>query len=1130
MAEIRLPFVVLSQKWGQNRELLAVLGLPEVLRIGNRMADRQQIRDYWESQLQKIEPQSILLRAFPTDLQVRETHVSIPAPATIYTEWTSEFRMPIASLTWPISSIPANRRVEQRDSEQPKKERWVAYAPTFHVLAIADKESDLPEAIQREVQAVLARSQATKRLAQLFQFSHTSGLEFFSEPLTLKIPTPRQRHEQKATVNADDATLAKVAKRVKVNKNSAAYLLDDKVQQLAELLGNRQPASVLLIGPSGVGKTAAFEELVRTAGTRQMEGFEFWRTDGSNLIAGMSGFGQWQERCQALVDELAKKKSVLHVGNLIELIEVGRGGSSTTGIADFLLPLIGQGKLLAVAECTPDQVAIAEKQIPRALDVFTRIEVTSPESDACVSVLAQVAANYRPTTRVSKDAVAMTEQLHRRFAKYSPAPGKSITFLKNLIDNPSVATDLIDSESVIRSFSRQSGLPEFLLSTRLPLDIAATQSWFSARLIGQPEPIELMVDAVAAIKTNLNRPGRPIGSFLFIGPTGVGKTEMAKAMAEFIFGDPKRLVRIDMSEYQQPLAVARLIGATGSGNGVLTNKVRENPFSVLLLDEIEKADPGVFDLLLQVLGEGRLTDGRGQTADFTNTIVILTSNLGVESYRASSLGFQSTHGNVSWREHFLQKIQQFFRPEFVNRLDRIVPFAPLELSSIKQIAAKELELVRRRPGLVDRPVSWSIKPGVLEFLAHAGHDPRYGARPLKRVILKQLIRPLSKRLNEFPFSVPVQVQIDGHHSGLHIQVAKQGKHLSSIGLEVVAQDLRLQLLAAQRRRSQSLAIAPIVVRLRNENFRVKEQLAELDKIRKKEQKLPRDSMVGQESASVRRRQVADARRFEFERRAQELDHVLSQIDKLMHEVCQYEQTVLLQYYDRITLDQEMLEEQTQNFAEAINQQVFQLFLTEHKAVDKVHLLLFSRSRAAMRTLATAYARLAQHLGLDAIWYSLHKISNDPRDAVMRLAPGRTDDNEMSGPNVDVFRRHDLNDVFENLATTGLGCAVSLRGAKAWYYFGPERGVHRFRSKKHENVLVETSAARLIEHQVPRGIETLPEFDTYPIRRRYHFDDGTLVDEVYAFKQSQITDWATSISTAVETSFLSHLNQTVELWT
>src|SRR5262249_30690931 len=191
-------------------------------------------------------------------------------------------------------------------------------------------------------------------------------------------------------------------------------------------------------------------------------------------------------------------------------------------------------------------------------------------------------------------------------------------------------------------FTRETGLPRFLLEDAVRLDLKATRDRFARRVIGQPEAVDLVVDLLATVKAGLTRPHKPIASLLFIGPTGVRKTEMAKALADFLFGDPGRLTRLDMSEYADPAAVQRLIGGGFGAEGVLTSRIREQPFAVVLLDEFEKAHPLLFDLLLQVLGEGRLTDAAGRLADFCNAMVILTSNLGAESFQQGAFGFPGT--------------------------------------------------------------------------------------------------------------------------------------------------------------------------------------------------------------------------------------------------------------------------------------------------------------------------------------------------------------------------------------------------------------------------------------------------------------------------------------------------------
>lgn len=267
--------------------------------------------------------------------------------------------------------------------------------------------------------------------------------------------------------------------------------------------------------------------------------------------------------------------------------------------------------------------------------------------------------------------------MHRRYATYSAYPGRPLRFLKNLLEDRSGKT--ITADDVTARFSEETGLPLFLLNDAVKLDLEDTQRWFGSQVIGQPEAVALIIDLLATVKAGLTRAGRPIASLMFIGPTGVGKTEMAKSLAEFLFQNRERMIRFDMSEYADPIAVNRLIGGIWGAAGLLTSKVREQPFVVLLLDEFEKAHPSFFDLLLQVLGEGRLTDSSGRLADFTNAVVIMTSNLGAETFKRSALGFRDGASATSAaRAHFLKEVRAFVRPEFFNRIDRIVPFAPLD--------------------------------------------------------------------------------------------------------------------------------------------------------------------------------------------------------------------------------------------------------------------------------------------------------------------------------------------------------------------------------------------------------------------------------------------------------------------
>jgi ATP-dependent Clp protease ATP-binding subunit ClpB len=266
-------------------------------------------------------------------------------------------------------------------------------------------------------------------------------------------------------------------------------------------------------------------------------------------------------------------------------------------------------------------------------------------------------------------------------------------------------------------------------------------------VIGQDEAIVAVSNAIRRARAGLQDPNRPLGSFLFLGPTGVGKTELTRALAEFLFDDESAMVRIDMSEYMEKHSVARLIGAPPGyvgydEGGSLTEAVRRRPYQVILFDEVEKAHPDVFNVLLQVLDDGRLTDGQGRTVDFRNTLIVLTSNLGSEA-----LASLPERADVSVaREAVMDAVRAAFRPEFLNRLDEILLFRRLSRDDMKGIVAIQLERLRKL--LADRKITLEVDAAASAWLANAGYDPVYGARPLKRVIQRELQNPLAQQILE----------------------------------------------------------------------------------------------------------------------------------------------------------------------------------------------------------------------------------------------------------------------------------------------------------------------------------------------------------------------------------------------
>ncbi len=329
--------------------------------------------------------------------------------------------------------------------------------------------------------------------------------------------------------------------------------------------------------------------------------------------------------------------------------------------------------------------------------------------------------------------------------------------------------DKVTAEEIAEVVSRWTGIPVSKMLEGEREKLLQMESHLHARVVGQDEAIKAVSDAVRRTRAGLSDPDRPSGSFLFLGPTGVGKTELCKALAEFLFDSNDAMVRIDMSEFMEKHAVSRLVGAPPGyvgyeEGGYLTEAVRRRPYSVILLDEVEKAHPDVFNILLQVLDDGRLTDGQGRTVDFRNTVIVMTSNLGsqmIQRVYEESGGADSAESYTQMKAGVMAVVQSHFRPEFINRLDDIVVFHPLDKAQIKEIAKIQMRGLEKR--LAERGIRITVSDKAFELLGNVGFDPVYGARPLKRAIQQQLENPLAQKIlgGEFGSGDTVQVDADG---------------------------------------------------------------------------------------------------------------------------------------------------------------------------------------------------------------------------------------------------------------------------------------------------------------------------------------------------------------------------------
>jgi ATP-dependent Clp protease ATP-binding subunit ClpA len=549
-------------------------------------------------------------------------------------------------------------------------------------------------------------------------------------------------------------TLRKTSTDVRKWQGEPVFQRDDITDRVASLLTSGSAQCVLLVGEPGVGKTAVVQQLPQ----RNTQLPPLWSTSGPQLVAGMVCHGMWQEQLLNLLGDIREIKAILHVGSLVDLVEAGKL-ENRPGIASMLKPEMQRGRVRIISECTPAQYQMLETQDPGLLRCFVRIDVDELPDGENLLLLQQSAkqllanrqteltvAGFQKPISIDTGVVESIFALCKRFCSYQPMPGIPLRLLKSVIGSLSSGDQLTVSR-ITQAFSSHTGLPLFLIDDDVPLDYRSLQERLSRRVVGQSEPVDLITNLITTLKARLQSPEKPLASFLFVGPTGVGKTEMAKSLAEVLFGDSNRLVRIDMSEYTTPTSIGRLTGTLSADTGTLTGPILDQPFSLVLLDEIEKAHPSVFDLLLQVLGDGRLTDTAGRRADFRSCVIIMTSNLGVESFRGIGSGFNSADP-ANFNKHFQDEVRRYVRPELLGRLDRVVPFRPLTRQDVCLIAERELEKVWMRPGLMYGKWHVHVSKQVIEWVAEQGYQPQYGARPLRRAIEDYLVVPISRFILE----------------------------------------------------------------------------------------------------------------------------------------------------------------------------------------------------------------------------------------------------------------------------------------------------------------------------------------------------------------------------------------------
>ncbi len=625
--------------------------------------------------------------------------------------------------------------------------------PTFYVY----NRDELQEVAAAEIASWF--SDATLEEILRFRYARSETLD------VLEVETELRKSGEGITFGPSESSFWAL-KEVGINLSAQAaegrfhrlYRRDEEVETILRSLAGTRRRSILLTGESEVGKTAIIYEVVRRIWRKEcderLHDRQVWMITPDRLIAGAGLIGTWEERLADIVNECRREGHILYVDDLTGLLEIGRWSKSDENVAQALKPYIENNEVVLIGECSPARLRTAEALGPGFLALFRTLTVQPMPEEETLSVLGSVSRDLEREmdVRIEPGAVDAALEITKRFLPYRAFPGKAIRLLEETTadaaktgeDGDERPRTVITRQHVIDTFARQSGMPAFMLSDQASLSAEEVESYLSERILGQPEAVRAVTDLILTIKAGLNDPEKPLGCFLFIGPTGVGKTQMAKTLAEYLFGDEDRLIRFDMSEYTDLDGLSRLIGGFGH-EGELTRRVREQPFCVLLLDEFEKAAPPIYDIFLQVLGEGRLTDASGRTTFFHNAIIIMTSNLGSSPRSTRSLSILPDE-EKSQAERFREKVEEYFRPEFVNRLDQIVVFRPLDHEALRKIAIRELKEILARDGITRRNVLVEIDEDVIDLVLEEGYTPAFGARPLKRAIERLIVSPLARAL------------------------------------------------------------------------------------------------------------------------------------------------------------------------------------------------------------------------------------------------------------------------------------------------------------------------------------------------------------------------------------------------
>ena len=928
----------------------------------------------------------------------------------------------------------------------------LGWIPALGIEVTAVTLDELLQNAQANVQLEFVRKGRLNNVRALIEADWFSQAEWHQQPLALKFYRPGEW--QAAIHNNTEALLPTVASALSPAPDDVVGL-DDELRQLSDSLAEPLAQSTLLVGAPGSGKTTLLNGYVKQR--RRQRRKPLWETSAGRMIQALVGDAGWQKNLALLCRELRDGREILYVNHLLELFEVGQYIGNSVSIGEALREPLARGELILIGEATDEELAQLDVRSPGFSALFQHVRIVSQSDEALTTTINQAVAAIarRHKVTVSDAAIAEILRLQRRYLPYSGFPGKPIRFLEAMILRAKNQTGVqpipvLGRAQACAAFCLESAMPPALIDDAVAFDRDVARSFFQRRLFGQNHAIDAVLDVLTALKAGLLRSNKPIANLLFIGPTGVGKTELAKILAEYVFGDNRKVLRLDMSEYSDPQGVLRLSGDLHDNNGgSLVSQIRQQPFSVVLFDELEKAHPNFFDLLLQILGEGRLTDGRGQVANFCSAIIVMTSNIGAEGFQRPHIGFNKTFDYTHSGQHFEQAVQDYFRPELFNRLDRIIAFHPLHADLQPRVIARQIDLLRRRAGLSERPIDLEIDDEALVWLSQQGHDPRYGARQMQRTLRRHLINPLARYLNAQPASRPRAVRVIPNAQATVLQITDS----SSAALTVSESTARLhdhaEACADLRRQLQAVEEGPVYLTLLNE----RDRLTKLRKNNKKYEKRYTTEM----------------------QRMRELNQVLAAMDALHRELLEQETAALVALIDQVDSDAEFMVE---HLIERYHALQLELLLLAQPTLQYATLGLYG-AEPHLPPLLAFYQSLCSTHGIEVVTH------------VVRLIGDTYQSSRYPLPNSAKQQRHRI-----------IGYELALKGCCPLLFLGSETGVLRWQTQQRNFDYYVTVSANLIkefgasmdvkEFQTPADVHRQTFFEQLKPQRSIR--DGQLKDQ------------------------------------